>query len=149
MPQVHINALSVSGPHVRTNNALEATSARKIPGLWAAFGQAQAASGAGPGAVYAVYSDYQSDANGEYTLTLGEQCVPAASGAVSVQAGDYLTFAANGARPAAIIDAWKAVWAYFSAADRSVQRAYQTDFEKYESPTSATIYIGVKSASAA
>lgn len=65
---------------------------------------------------------------------------------VTIEAGAYLAFPADGERPAAIIDAWKDVWAYFST-DRRHERSYETDFEEYSGPASATIYIGVNARS--
>lgn len=141
MQQVNIEEFTVIGPQVRTNNAQEATDSGKIGGLWAQF---HASSPHLEADVYGVYSDYESDASGEFTVTAGIRTPASAKPSVHVNAGTYLVFPANGQMPAAIIDAWKTVWQHF-ASQPPYTRAYETDFEAYTGPTSAALYIGIVS----
>lgn len=142
LKQVSIEAFTVIGPSVRTNNQAEASPAGKIPGLW---GQFYASGPNLEGPSYGVYSDYESDASGDFTVTAGIRGEADSGAGIRIKAGSYLAFPANGPMPAAIIDAWKEVWAYFSEA-QPYARAYETDFEQYNGPESATVYIGSKSA---
>ncbi|MGF1575334.1 MAG: GyrI-like domain-containing protein [Cyanophyceae cyanobacterium] len=142
MQEVKIDSFTVTGPSVRTNNALEASDSGKIPLLWAQF---YASRYDASEAIYGVYSDYESDASGDFTVTAGTKSEGSNTG-LSIRPGVYLSFPAEGEMPAAIINAWKAVWDYFSEGRRQT-RAYETDFEQYNGPTSAVIYIGIKSSS--
>jgi predicted transcriptional regulator YdeE len=140
MNQTSIESFSISGLNIRTNNALEASSAGKIPALWGQFYSSQTMP---VGLVYGVYSDYESDASGDFTVTAGTKCAELAKSNISIKAGTYLVFPASGPMPAAIIDAWKAVWEHFSY-PQSYERSYETDFEEYSGQDSARIYIGIK-----
>lgn len=140
MELVKIESFAVSGSSVRTNNAAEASGPGKLSSLWTKFYESYRPSS---GTVYGVYSDYQSDASGDYTVTAGTKTTSAGASDVTVKSGDYLRFPANGEMPGAIIEAWKSVWEFFSKKQPYV-RLYETDFEQYDGPTSAGIYIGVK-----
>ena len=140
MNQTTIESFSISGLNIRTNNALEASSAGKIPALWGQFYSSQTMPAV---LVYGVYSDYESDASGEFTVTAGTKCAELAKSDISIKPGSYLVFPASGPMPAAIIDAWKAVWEHFSH-PQSYERSYETDFEEYSGQDSARIFIGIK-----
>ena len=142
MNQTTIESFSISGLKIRTNNALEASSAGKIPALWGQFYSSQTMPAV---LVYGVYSDYESDASGDFTVTAGTKCAELAKSDISIKAGTYLVFPASGPMPAAIIDAWKAVWEHFSH-PQSYERSYETDFEEYSGQDSARICIGIKTA---
>lgn len=140
MNQTTIESFSICGSNIRTNNTLEASSAGKIPALWGQFYSSQAMPA---GLVYGVYSDYESDASGEFTVTAGTKCAELSQSDISIKAGSYLVFPASGPMPTAIIDAWKAVWEHFSH-PQSYKRSYETDFEEYSGQDSARIFIGIK-----
>ena len=143
MKTVRIESFTVSGPSVRTNNALEASGSGKLAGLWSGYYKSHPPSSE---TVYGVYSDYESNASGEYTVTAGTRTSSTGDSVVAVKPGTYLEFPAEGQMPGAIIDAWKSVWEFFSK-NQSYERAFETDFEKYNGQTSAAIYIGVKASS--
>lgn len=142
MKEVRIESFTVNGQSVRTNNALEASAAGKIPTLWSQFYASQSAASE---SLFGVYTAYESDASGDFTVTAGKKTGGGNSG-VEIRPGIYLAFPAEGEMPAAIIDAWKAVWEYFSQ-DQPHERAFETDFEEYNGSNSATIYIGFKASS--
>jgi predicted transcriptional regulator YdeE len=151
MKTVEIPAFVVSGPSTRTNNALEASGAGRIGQLWQDYA-ATACSAVAGAQVYGVYSDYDSDASGDYRLTVGcrhdgdSAKAQAAADGVAVQAGSYLAFSAQGEMPGAVVQAWQTIWAHFApeqAATLPYVRAYETDFEHYDAPHSAVIYIGI------
>ena len=140
MKQVKIEGFTIKGPSVRTNNQAEGGPDAKIGGLWGHyFGTC-----VNPEAkAYGVYSDYESDATGDFTVTAGAKVDGNTEGeTLAIAPGTYLAFPATGPVPAAIIDAWQAVWGHF-ARPQAYTRAYATDFEEYSGPESATVYIGI------
>ena len=140
MGTVEIESFAVGGPCIRTNSALEASGAGKLAGLWASYYPSRPPSSE---PVYGVYSDYQSNEMGEYTVTAGTTTGTTEGSVVVVTPGTYLAFRADGPMPGAIIGAWKAVWDFFSN-NPPYERVFSTDFERYDGPSTATIYIGVK-----
>jgi predicted transcriptional regulator YdeE len=95
--------------------------------------------------IFGVYSDYESNANGLYNVTVGtaNDNQSADLSAVKINSGNYLIFQGKGAMPLTVIDTWKRVWSYF--ADESThQRCFITDFEAYSNSDEVAIYIGVE-----
>ena len=76
---VQLDAFEVMGIAVRTNNAKEASADGAIPKLWQRVMQEHALNAVPDQSdhnIYAVYTDYASDANGDYTLVLGKKVRP-------------------------------------------------------------------------
>jgi predicted transcriptional regulator YdeE len=94
--------------------------------------------------VYGVYSDYESDAPGPYTVTAGVRLSASASdySSVAVRGGQYLAFENHGAMPQAVIDGWEAVWRYF-AQPQKYKRLFTTNYEEYRGPDRVAIFISV------
>jgi predicted transcriptional regulator YdeE len=104
--------------------------------------------------LYAIYSEYASDHNGEYTFMVG---APVKEGAAAppgmvlkqIPAGKYAVITTEkGPFPKVIPDAWLQI---FKLEDEGkLKRAYQTDFELYDERAldpqngQVDIYIGVK-----
>ena len=104
--------------------------------------------------LYAVYTEYASDHNGEYTFMVG---APVKAGTVppegmvlrQIPAGKYAVITTeNGPFPTVIPEAWLRI---FKLEDEGkLKRAYQTDFELYDEraldPQNAQvdIYIGIE-----
>jgi predicted transcriptional regulator YdeE len=155
---LQLDAFEVMGIAVRTNNANEASAGGAIPKLWRRVMQEHALNTVPDPVdqnIYAVYSDYASDANGDYTLVLGKR-VP--SGAKledgflvkTVPAGRYAVFTSDrGPVAKVVVETWKEIWSYYQSPTNG-QRAYRADFELYDQraadPNNAQvdIYIGVK-----
>jgi predicted transcriptional regulator YdeE len=151
-PEMH-----VVGVEARTKNDLEANPATaKIPGLWNRFFQQNLAEAIphrkDPGSVLGVYTNYQGDHTGFYTLIVGvevqdSRAIPSGMVGTTIPAAEYLVFPAPGKMPEAIIMAWSNIWKYFSQS-APYQRAYTTDFEDYrtteDGQTVAEIYIAVR-----
>ncbi len=107
--------------------------------------------------IYAVYTDYTSDANGQYTLILGAKVRPIPNPTIpdgmvikTVPAGRYAVFTTErGPVIKVVVDTWKQIWAYYQSPQNG-QRAYQADFEVYDQraadPNNAQvdIYVGLK-----
>lgn len=146
MKLTEIDSFQVAGLSVRTTNAQEMqTSTAKIGALWGNF-YAQLIPTLPADAInYGVYSDYESDYTGEFKVLAGSDSLVENSDLdrCQIQAGKYLVFTQQGNMPQAVIDAWGAVWNYFSDVNCPHQRAYHTDFEKYIGCDQVEVYIGV------
>jgi len=125
----------IIGIEVRTNNRDEMTDKGKIGPQWQKF-YSQNIPAQIPhkknDQVLAMYTDYESDVNGEYSYILGAEVdslasIPAGLVGRRVPDAKYAVFSSErGAIPGIIIDVWKRIWNY-----KVVERAYQTDFEIY------------------
>jgi predicted transcriptional regulator YdeE len=160
MPKVvHQTAFSIAGIEVRTSNAKEATSEGVIGKQWQKFfqdGVLQKIPNKIDGNVYAVYSDYASDHNGEYSLTIGAKIadgsqVPAGFVVKTVPAGNYAVVTSEkGPVAGVVIAAWQRVWDLEQKKELGGTRAYKADFEFYDqraaNPQEAQvdIYLGLK-----
>ena len=108
-----------------------------------------------PGTVFAVYTNYASDENGEYTYFLGEEVnnfenIQQGFETLTIPAQTYVKFTSDpGKMPAVCIDMWQNIWK-MNAADLGGERAYLADFEVYDershNPEHAVldIYMGVR-----
>jgi len=141
--------LRIAGITARTTNSREYNPATaSLPALWGRFYSAKPTS-SNPArkndGVYSVYTEYESDVNGAYTVVIGrERSDPTAEKVVTVPAGRYLEFTSTGAMPAAVVNGWKQVWSYFAEL-KAPKRSYTTDFEYYDpsDPSTVKIYIAV------
>jgi predicted transcriptional regulator YdeE len=155
--QTNVPAFTVIGIAARTDNAKEATSDGIIPKQWQKFLSdgmlTKIRDATGPN-LYAVYADYASDHNGEYTYVVGAQVKDGTtplSGMVvkRVLAGQYAVFTTEIGPFAKVVPAaWHRI---FKLEDEGkIKRAYKTDFEIYDesaqNPQNAQIdiYIGIK-----
>ena len=143
----------IAGKNIRTRNANESDPEMNlIKGLWGNFFQ-QNQTETIPDQVensqiHGVYHNFESDVNGEYTLTAGKEVRPDSPVSeeyprIEIQAGDYLLFENSGKMPEAFFEAWQQVWKYFED-QPEYERAYKSDFEVYVSNSEVAIYIGVK-----
>ncbi|MFC3909068.1 GyrI-like domain-containing protein [Legionella dresdenensis] len=140
----HISQFTVAGFSVRTKNSDEFNpETAKIPSLWQKFNTSIIANAP---CVYGVYSDYESDVNGFYTLTVGvsESSEQAGFSRITIAHGNYLVFKGTGAMPEAVVTAWKQIWEFF-ASNLHYQRSFISDFEAYTSAGQVEIYIGIVS----
>jgi predicted transcriptional regulator YdeE len=140
---------TISGLSTRTSNRDEGDpSTARLPLLWGRFFGEDVQSSTPeqvPGtSVYGVYSEYESDASGAYTVTVGVSVTTPAIGlsSATVLGGHYLVFDGHGEMPQVVIDLWKSVWGYFES-HREHTRAFQTDFERYAGPRDVSIYISI------
>ena len=155
--QTNVPGFTVIGIAARTDNAKESTPDGIIPKQWQKFFSegmlAQVQAKTGP-ILYAIYSDYASDHNGEYTYLVGasvKEGTPATAGMVvkRVPPGQYAVFTTEvGAFAKVVPAAWQRI---FKLEDEGkLQRAYKTDFEVYDqraqNPQNAQIdiYVGIK-----
>ncbi|MBT3358691.1 MAG: AraC family transcriptional regulator [Rhodospirillales bacterium] len=133
---------TVGGIDLRTTNAAEMDlSTARIPALWERFsfeslpghipGQTD------PGVVLGLYSDFDSDADGAYTLMVGceispESKMPVGLRTTSVPPAKYAVFTSEkGEIPSIIFSAWQEIWA-MTPEQLGGERAYSGDFEVYD-----------------
>ena len=137
-----LTSFQVCGFQVRTKNTDEFNpETAKLPTLWQQFSTSDLAQDA---SIFGVYSDYESDANGLYTVTAGiaSNTIKPELGSITIQPGKYLVFKNRGPMPFAVIEAWKQVWHYFST-EPNYQRNFRSDFEAYLGSDEIAIHIGV------
>jgi predicted transcriptional regulator YdeE len=101
-------------------------------------------------AVYGVYTDYESDHDGEYSLLIAcavsdAGAVPDDMRAVTVPSGKYMVFTGSGEVPQVVMQTWGAVWKFFDETPK-FERAYTVDFERYdgEDPSRVEIFIAIR-----
>ncbi|WP_165485136.1 GyrI-like domain-containing protein [Legionella rowbothamii] len=138
-----VNSFKVIGLSTRTQNSDEfGEKTAKLPNLWQ---QVHSKGLAANATIVAVYSDYESDANGLYTVTVGipSDDTPAQLNSVTIETGDYFVFQGKGPMPATVVETWKRIWSYFER-NPEYQRSFISDFEAYKGSDEVTIYIGVK-----
>lgn len=156
----HQSAITISGITARTTNARESGPDGLLPELWSRYFRSPGPAQPGednPHLLYAVYTDYESDASGAYTVLIGHECGDEPGGEarnedlqqVVVPEADYYVFETRrGPVFEVVLEAWQEVWAYFQ--DSQVQRAYTGDFELYDTrqfdPQNAVVqlYIAVR-----
>ncbi|WP_232305996.1 GyrI-like domain-containing protein [Pontibacillus litoralis] len=107
-----------------------------------------------PTVTYGLYSDYASDVNGEYSITLGMEALssiepPEEVVVKTIPSAKYMVFTTEkGPIVEVVIKAWQDIWARFASSE--VERAYTGDFERYDercaNPEEAQvdIYIAIK-----
>lgn len=136
-----VDSFIVTGFAARTQNVDEFNAATaKIPTLWHQFYSSNPTITT---TIYGVYSDYESDANGLYTVTVGVDNQKVGLSGVTINSGNYLVFQGKGSMPLTVIETWKRVWDYFTS-ESAYQRYFMTDFEAYTNSDEVAIYIGVK-----
>ena len=153
MKEVQLESKTVYGLSTRTTNQNEMKpETAKLGTLWQTFDQKVAVDYQNGDRVYGVYYDYESDANGEFSVLAGFDGKVDADNSldeVSIKSGKYLRFdgtaktADDASRIQTIIKIWGEIWQYFSA-QSEYERTYTTDFEYYKDPTHIEIYISVK-----
>ncbi len=154
---VEQSSFDVIGISTRTNNAQEATGNGEIPKQWQRLfneGILDRIPERSDQDVVAVYTDYASDWNGDYTYILGAKVKPGTKApvgmvAVTVPAGKYVEFeSATGPGQTVVPAVWKQIWEYFQEPGNPA-RAYKADCERYETPSDpnniqAHVLISVK-----
>lgn len=141
-----IEKLMLAGLSVVTNNENEMNpETSKIAQLWedyqdknilgATFNKAKKSS------MYGVYSDYTSDVNGDYKVTVAVE-VTKPKKAIVIEDQRYLVFSKDGELPDIVVDCWKDIWEYFEN-EPEYERAYTIDFEKYTREDGIDIYISI------
>lgn len=155
--QTNVRGFTVIGISARTDNAKESTPDGIIPKQWQKFfseGMPAKIPDTNGANLYAVYTDYASDHNGEYAYVVGagvKDGTAAPSGMVArrVLTGQYAVFTTEIGPFAKVVPAaWQRIFKLEE--EGKLKRAYNTDFEIYDqraqNPQNAQIdiYVGLK-----
>ncbi|GGF84073.1 hypothetical protein GCM10010912_31600 [Paenibacillus albidus] len=153
---VHKGEFTLCGISTRTTNAEEMSGKGRLSQLWQDYFSSSLASRvADPSSqlIYALYTDYESDASGAYTVIVGQDVaaeeVNPADGYqyAKVPEGKYMVFTVPaGPVYEKVAQTWGEIWAYFQNA--AEVRTYIGDYECYDSrnadPAEIKIYIGIQ-----
>ncbi len=158
---VELDSLKLIGVTARTNNKNEMDPEKsKIASTAGRYWSENLANNfkhrLSPGTTYAVYTDYESDENGDYTYFIGE-LVDTFEGQdnetfeqLIIPASRYQKFTTQtGKMPEVVINAWQAIW-QMQPSDFGGNRKYIADFEVYDqrasdpNSTIIDIYIGIE-----
>ena len=147
---IELQPFTLSGISIRTSNSEQAQPSKAtIGGLWQQFmGQGLAdkiPDKLSDSPLYGVYSDYESDANGQFTATVAVAVSTAtpAFDTIEVSGGRYLVFEARGAIPQSVIEAWGRIWSFFDAS-KEWKRRFAADFELYRNQDMVEIHVGIE-----
>ena len=148
---------NVVGILVRTSNAKEMSGQGVIGQQWGRFyteGVLDKILAKVDSTVYAVYSGYETDRNGEYDFMIGARVssvtdVPQGMVARKVPQGRYAVItSAKGPAEQVVPKAWKQVWDLED--QKQIARAHKTDFEVYDQRSQdpknsqVDIYVGIR-----
>jgi len=137
----------ISGVSVTTNNKNEINEdTQKIASLWEQYDKehihAKTLNKSRDSSLYAVYSNYTSDLNGDFDVTVGVE-VTKPKNVITIENEKFLVFTMTGELPEVAFEAWQEVWDYF-ANESEHERTYNIDFEKYSKRDEIEIYISIK-----
>ncbi len=155
LPVIHL-----AGITTRTNNKneLEGKNGKILACIQKYFGESlseKIPSRKNPGTTYCVYSEYESDFNGEYNYFIGEEVssfdsIPSGLKTMIIPAQSYIKFTNGpGPMPNVVQEAWHQIWR-MSPEDLGGKRNYVADFEVYDKRASdqrnvvLDIYIGIQ-----
>lgn len=156
--EVQREGFIVVGIAVRTSNAKEMTPEAAIGKQWERLmreGLLATIPNEVDGSIVALYTDYASDKDGEYTFVLGARVtkaenIPAGMVAKKVPGGRYAVFTSQkGPVQKVVVETWQRVWATPKNA-LGGERTYKADFEIYDqraqNPADAVVdlYVAVR-----
>jgi len=149
MKIVNLEKKEITGISTRTSNSKEMNpQTAKIGALHQKFDATSTVNYKDGARVYGVYYNYDSNHSGEYSVLAGadrvEKSISENLETVTLPAGSYMVFSAQGKVPEIVIETWAKVWSYFSQGDTKYKRSYATDFEYYKYQNEVEIYIAVK-----
>ena len=90
---------------------------------------------------YAVYSEYESDYKGDYTLFIGVDKIDSHK-EIIIEEENYKIFSVDTSSPHGIIMAWQNIWEMEEQG--LLNRAYTVDYEKYYPDGKIEIFIALK-----
>ncbi|GCE07109.1 GyrI-like domain-containing protein [Dictyobacter aurantiacus] len=156
---IHKDALTVVGIETRTTNSDESRGeTARIPGLWQRFFQENIRNTipnqVQPGSILAVYTDYESDEHGPYTLLIGCEVsslgdLPEGLSARVLPESGYMIYTTRTGPVASVIgQAWREIW-QLGPEQLGGRRRYSADFELYDErssdpqQTTVDIYLSI------
>lgn len=145
----HLDAFSVNGFKVRTNNNNEThIDTAKIAPLWHHFYHDLMPHLNTNACIYGIYTGYASNHEGDFDVLActNQKVMHDVSGLVTrhIPAGRYLKFSKRGAMPQTVIALWQEIWAYFNSPQCTHVRVYTQDIERYSSTHEVDVFIAVQ-----
>ncbi|OZQ73521.1 AraC family transcriptional regulator [Paenibacillus odorifer] len=160
--------MTLAGVSIRTTNEVEMGPDGGLPQLWETYFQSNIAgqvATVNPEYIYALYTDYESDASGAYTVVIGHEVAEerhlegnqleengleeSQFTYAVVPESKYMVFTTKkGPVFEVVAQAWGEIWAYFKQSREA--RTYTGDFEIYDSrnfdpaDTQVEIYIAIE-----
>jgi len=141
------DGLTVLGLSTRASNANPAG----IGDLWRRFhslGSQKIVTARLGETVYGIYCEYESDADGAYTVVIGcavppetevsEEMKKAGMKKIDIAAGNFAVYRVEGELPQAVFNTWASIW------QTPFDRRYQADFDRYGEDGSVTVHVGVR-----
>lgn len=146
MKKTYIKKLMINGISVTTNNKNELSEeSERIAPLWEKYDldnvYSQTFNKAHETSFYGVYSNYVTDFNGDFDVTVGVE-VTKDKNALIIENTKYLLFTKQGELPEVAYELWQEIWDYF-ANNSEYKRAYTVDFEKYSKENEVEIYVSI------
>jgi predicted transcriptional regulator YdeE len=155
-----LEEIKLVGLSTRTSNALEmnpetAQIGRIMTEFFTSGVQEEIQMRKNPGTIFAIYTNYESDANGEYTYFLGQEVsnfdnIPNNLETLTIPKQSYVKFTSEpGPMPNVCINMWQDIWK-MTPVELGGKRAYIADFEIYDARSSdpmntvLDIYIGIE-----
>lgn len=147
MKVTRIKKLMISGISEITNNEIEMNEETgKIAKLWEEYFEKDiyktTFNKANSDFMYGVYSDYESDASGNYKVTVGVEVTKPKS-AIVIEDKKYLVFTKQGELPMVVVELWEEIWEYFEK-NNEYERSFEIDFEKYAKEDEIEIFVSIK-----
>ena len=147
MKVTRIKKLMIAGISVVTNNEFEMSEENgKIAALWEEYFAKdiykKTFDKSKSDFMYGVYSNYESDATGNYKVTVGVEVMKPRN-AIVIEDKKYLVFTKQGELPMIVIDLWEEIWDYFEK-NSDYERAFEVDFEKFTNEDEVEIYVSIK-----
>ena len=147
MKVTRVKKLMIAGLSTVTNNELEMSEENgKIALLWEEYFAKdiykKTFDKANSDFMYGVYSDYESDASGNYKVTVGVE-VTKPKNAIVIEDKKYLVFKKQGELPMVVVELWEEIWDYFEK-NSEYERSFEIDFEKYTKEDEIEIYVSIK-----
>jgi len=144
----YVKKLMLLGISTRTNNANEKNQeTQKIAPLWEKYDveniYSKTFNKASNTSFYGIYSNYESDVNGDYDATVAVEVTKTKDNPIIIENKKYLVFKKEGELPDVCSELWEEIWDYF-ASNSEYERAYAVDFEKYSKENLIEIYISIK-----
>lgn len=144
----YVKKLMLLGISTRTNNENEKNKeTQKIAPLWEKYDveniYSKTFNKINNTSFYGVYSNYESDVNGDYDATVAVEVTKTKHDPMIIENKKYLVFTKEGELPDICSELWEEIWDYF-ANNSEYERAYTIDFEKYSKENLIEIYISIK-----
>ncbi|MBD2782157.1 GyrI-like domain-containing protein [Xenorhabdus szentirmaii] len=154
MKIVDCPSLSLIGVSTRTKNAdeMDAATAKIMP-LWQHFYQDIYPDQLSGNVVYGVYSNYESDASGQFDVIAAVEAKEHEGGSTQADvsfdsfelaAGRYIIFSGLMGEGNPVFQLWQQVWHYFEQADCLYQRSWKTDYEVFHQDGKIELFIGIE-----